>query len=140
MQASDRVPDADFRGFGSRRAAVHRAEAYMRAHVRNPLRVSSLCQLLGVSERGLRNAFYDVHGKSPKRWMLAMRLEQVRQALENSGTPAATVTGIATAYGFYDLGRFAVTYRSAFGEAPSATLRNASRKTTSARPPLRGDD
>jgi transcriptional regulator GlxA family with amidase domain len=113
---------------GSRRAAVARAEAYMREHVTKPLRVSSLCQLVGLSERGLRNAFYDVHGQSPKRWMLAMRLQQVRRALSESPPAAATVTGIATAHGFSELGRFAATYRNAFGEAPSDTLRKRTAK------------
>jgi hypothetical protein len=32
------------------------------------------------------------------------------------------VTGIATEFGFFELGRFAVRYRERFGEKPSETL------------------
>lgn len=101
---------------------VERAEAYVRAHFDTPVPVSRLCQVLGVSERGLRNAFQGVRGLGPKRSMLAMRLQGVHRALSELTAEPTTVTRIATGYGFYELGRFAGIYRGAFGEAPSATL------------------
>jgi len=39
-----------------------------------------------------------------------------------------TVTEVATALGFVELGRFSVEYRKAFGESPSETLRQAFRE------------
>jgi transcriptional regulator GlxA family with amidase domain len=116
----------------SRQEAVGRAEAYLRANMGTPVPVSKLCRLVGLSERGLRNAFYGVHGVSPKRWMLAARLQDVRRALTEGATGSTTVTGVATDCGFYELGRFAATYKEAFGEAPSATLRGTGRKLATA--------
>jgi AraC family ethanolamine operon transcriptional activator len=107
----------------ARQEVVEHAEAYLREHMDGPVPLPRLCRIVGLSERALRNAFYSVRGMGPKRCMLAERLEGVRRALSDAGTRPTTVTGVATDYGFYELGRFAATYRKAFGEAPSVTLR-----------------
>lgn len=113
----------------SQRLVVERAEAYVRANLANPMRVTRLCKLLGVSERGLRNAFYGVRGMGPKRRMLALRLQGVHRALSEPARETTTVTRVATGYGFYELGRFAATYKHTFGEAPSETLYGTGRKS-----------
>ena len=102
---------------------VERAEACMRAHIAAPIPLFRLCRIVGISERGLRNAFYRVRGMGPKRCMVVERLEGVRKALRDSRTNPTTVTDAAMCHGFYELGRFAANYRKAFGEAPSETLR-----------------
>lgn len=103
------------------------AETYLRAHMNASVSVSTLCRIVGRSERGLRNAFHRVHGIGPKRWMLEERLHGARRALSEVRSRPMTVTGVATDHGFYELGRFAATYKQAFGEAPSQTLRGAGR-------------
>ena len=110
----------------SRLEAVARAEAYMRAHVGSQVPFSKLCRIVGLSERGLRNAFYHVRGMGPKRCLLAERLRGVRRALCDSTARSNTVTNIATEFGFKELGRFAALYRETFGEVPSETLRGSS--------------
>jgi transcriptional regulator GlxA family with amidase domain len=107
----------------SQQEAVEQAVAYMRAHMCDPIRLSRLCRIVGLSERGLRNAFYGVRGMSPKRCLVAERLQSARRALTDSEIKPTTVTSVATGYGFYELGRFAAAYKEAFGEAPSVTLR-----------------
>ena len=109
----------------ARRAVVERAEAYIRAHFDAPIPLARLCSVTGVSERGLRNAFYDVHSMSPKRWMQAERLMETQIALRAQRGAATTVTEVATEHGFYQLGRFAAIYKKTFGEAPSETLQAA---------------
>lgn len=113
----------------SRQQVVERAESYVRAHPDTAVPISRLCRIAGVSERGLRNAFHSVRGMSPKQYLLTERLHGVRRALTASGCQPTTVTDAATNYGFFELGRFAASYREAFGEAPSDTLRAAIRRS-----------
>jgi AraC-like DNA-binding protein len=115
----------------SRQVVVERAEAYVQSHMDAAVPVSTLCRVLGLSERALRNAFYTVRGMSPKRCIVAERLQRVRHDLRNESQRPVTITSVATRYGFYELGRFANSYRQAFGESPSATLRGAGRESTS---------
>ena len=102
---------------------INRLDAFLRDHLDEPLQLSQLCDVTGVSERSLRNACHAVCGTSPKRYLTRRRLEAVRQALERARPGEATVTRIATDHGFFELGRFAATYTSLFGERPSDTLR-----------------
>jgi AraC-like DNA-binding protein len=51
-----------------------------------------------------------------------MRL--VRRALKQADPDSTRVTDIATEFGFWELGRFAVKFRQIFGESPSAALRS----------------
>jgi transcriptional regulator GlxA family with amidase domain len=89
--------------------------------------MSALCRMTGLSERGLRNAFYSVRGVSPSRYIQAERLRRARYALTQASARPVTVTSVATNLGFYQLGRFAAAYKEAFGEAPSVTLRMSRR-------------
>jgi AraC-like DNA-binding protein len=102
---------------------VHRLDEFLQAHFDEPIYMSQLCDVTGVSERSLRNACHAVCGTSPKRYLTRRRMEAVRDALALARPGEATVTRIATDYGFYELGRFAAVYSSLFGERPSETLR-----------------
>ena len=115
--------------FASRQKVVERAEAYLHAHRGDAIPLSRLCRMVGLSERGLRNAFYTVRGMSPKRSMLLDRLQGVRHTLSDRCSRPTSVTGVATAFGFYELGRFSAIYKREFGEPPSETLRAAIRKS-----------
>ncbi len=109
----------------SRRRAVERAEAYLRAHTGDAVPVADLCRIVGLSERSLRDAFHALRGLSPKRCARSDRLREVRRELNAAAGRRITVTNIANRYGFFELGRFAGAYRQMFGELPSATLRRA---------------
>jgi AraC family ethanolamine operon transcriptional activator len=121
----ERARDVGRALYGTRNHIVRRAEAFFRSHVGEGVSVAQLSSVAGVSERSLRNAFYDVYTTSPKRYMKLWQLHQVRRALRRGDACTATVTDVATCYGFYELGRFAGAYKSLFGEVPSETLNKA---------------
>ena len=100
---------------------VARAEAWIDAHLTEPISVEDIASALGVSTRTLRLAFRRVRCCSPLRAIHLRRLDRVRTALA-AAKPGATVTDIATGFGFFELGRFAVRYRQRFNERPSQTL------------------
>ena len=108
-----------------RREAVEKTEAYLRTHAGAAIPIGELCRIVGLSERSLRNAFYDVHGMGPKRCLQDRRLQDARRAQRNAVPNRTTVTEVAAEHGFFELGRFARAYRELFGETPSATLREA---------------
>jgi transcriptional regulator GlxA family with amidase domain len=101
---------------------VQQAQALALASSDEPLHVSALCQLIGVSERTLRKAFLRVHGIPPCRHLRMLRLSNARRALLSADDTLTKVTEIAMSFGFAELGRFSVEYKKAFGESPSQTL------------------
>jgi transcriptional regulator GlxA family with amidase domain len=103
-------------------ALVERAEKLALADLDEPLHISALCRALAVSERTLRKVFHKTYGVPPCRHLRMLRLSQARRALLSADGTLATVTEIATSFGFVELGRFSVEYRKAFGESPSQTL------------------
>jgi transcriptional regulator GlxA family with amidase domain len=100
------------------------------ASVDEPLHVSALCHVIGVSERTLRKAFHRVHGVPPCRHLRMLRLSNARRALLSADGALANVTEIAMSFGFAELGRFSVEYKKAFGESPSQTLYRAPQART----------
>ena len=107
----------------ARQEIVERAEGLLRASGRESVSLKQLCREIGIKERTLRNAFYDVRGLSPMRFAMRERLNDARRRLQGVGLEKGAVTRVATEYGFYELGRFAGSYKAVFGETPSETLR-----------------
>lgn len=104
-------------------AVIARFEELLAANHEQPLYLAEICAATGVSERTLRVCCQQHLGMGPVHYLWLRRMHLARRALRLADPAAATVTGIATEFGFWELGRFAVEYRTLFGEPPSASLR-----------------
>ena len=111
---------------GQYQRIVDRALRMTRRRTEEPIRIAEICRAAGVSPRTLLRAFRAVHGATPYRYLCSLRLLDARRILSAATGEPPTVTEVATRFGFVELGRFAVAYRSAFGKSPSATLRRSS--------------
>jgi AraC-like DNA-binding protein len=99
-----------------------RFEESLSKHIDQKLKMPALCAEIGVPERSLRMCCAKFLGVSPTRYHLLRRLNKARSALRRADPSTATVAEVARNHQFLELGRFAVMYRTTFGESPSVTL------------------
>jgi AraC-like DNA-binding protein len=116
-------PVHDRRAYRHHARVMRRFEQVLQANLEGPFYMTELCAAVGVSHSTLRTCCQEHLGMGPKRYLLLRRMHLARRALLRGGPKSTTVTEIATNYGFWELGRFAVAYRALFGESPSAALR-----------------
>jgi AraC-like DNA-binding protein len=115
---------------GHRAGVMGRLEDTLRAKSDEPLYMAELCAAVGATYWTLRDCCLEYLGTSPKRYLWMRRMNLARRALRSADPEHTTVTEIATNYGFWELGRFSVAYRSLFGESPSAALRRTPDSST----------
>ena len=107
----------------SRRQAIRKIKNFLAAHPREPVPVSRLCSIGGVSERTLQYAFREHYGVTPKTYLNNYRLNGIRRELWKSDPDSTRINDIASLWGFWHMGQFAADYRKLFGELPSETLK-----------------
>lgn len=102
-------------------AAIGHVTEYIVGHLDQPITLSDLERVSGLSARTLQVAFRRAHGCSPREWIRRRRLVVARERLlvADKGT---TVVAVALASGFTRPGAFATAYTQRFGESPSDTL------------------
>jgi AraC-like DNA-binding protein len=106
-----------------RATIMRRLEEVLTSTPDRPLYMPQLCRTVGASYTRLHDCCQEYLGMSPKHYLWLRRMHLVRRVLQRADAEKTTVTEIATDHGFWELGRFAVAYRSLFGESPSAALR-----------------
>ena len=110
------------RGRATRQHGLQRAIEYLRSAGPASVSVADLCRAACVTERTLQYAFRETFGVSPLRLLHLRRFHAARQRLLGAVSKTNTVKDIALEHGFYQMGRFAIRYKSLFGESPSESL------------------
>ncbi|MBF4613022.1 helix-turn-helix transcriptional regulator [Curtobacterium sp. VKM Ac-1376] len=105
---------------------VQQAQAWIAEHCDRQLQLADVCDAVGVSSRTLQENFMQHAGTSPMAYLLRVRLDRVRIALQLAEASQTTVADVAHRWGFRHMGRFSSTYFQRFDEYPKKTLRTSS--------------
>lgn len=100
---------------------------YVSANLDQPVSLSDMEHVSGLSARMLQNAFKERFGCSPMEWLRNERLNLVHHRLQTA-IAGDSVTSIALSCGFTQMGRFSSYYLQRFGQSPSETLLKAKQK------------
>ena len=98
--------------------------AWIEANIHQPITLTCLEKLSGLSGRSLQTVFRKKYQCTPMQWVKLRRLEYVFKRLSDPDS-TANVTAIAIECGFNHLGYFANDYYRRFGEYPLETLTKA---------------
>ncbi|MBA8990169.1 AraC-like DNA-binding protein [Curtobacterium pusillum] len=101
---------------------VREAVEYMHAFAHTPITTTDVAEHVGLSVRGLQQAFQRQVGSAPNGMLRGIRLDRVREELRRSAPGEVTVAAVAVRWGFAHLGRFSGAYAARFGEYPRDTL------------------
>ncbi len=107
-----------------------RFESLLETQLTQDLSLTEIGTALGVSARFLQRCCEEHLGMSPAFYIRLRRMQLAYRGLRTRAPDGEGVAQVARRHGFRHLGRFAETYRTLFGELPSATLRRGANETT----------
>jgi len=101
---------------------VREAVEYMHAYAHTPITTTDVAEHVGLSVRGLQQAFQRQVGTAPNAMLRGIRMDRVHEELVRAAPGQLTVASVAVRWGFAHLGRFSAAYHQRFGEYPRDTL------------------
>lgn len=121
-------PDAFIEAGSSSTASMNGATLdqlcdYILTNIAKRITMTQLETISGSSSRTLQYQFKRRFNCSPMRWVIQKKLEACRELYLNPHSNES-VTAVALAFGFTNLGNFARMYAAQFGELPSETLKS----------------
>ncbi len=97
---------------------------YLKVNSLMDISVTHLTEYLDVSERTVQYAFLERYGVTPKSYLNALKLNEVRKLLIDPYNKEY-ISNVARKSGFNHPGQFSIDYKKLFGESPSTTVSNA---------------
>jgi AraC family transcriptional regulator len=94
-----------------------RVEDYVRENVAQPISLSKLSEIAGLSKRHFLRAFLERTGATPYQYVIGLRIEEAKRLLSEC---RGNVTEVALASGFGHLQHFSTTFTNVTGMTPSA--------------------
>lgn len=96
---------------------------FMECNLDQPLSLTTLATVSGLSTRVLQNEFQKNFACSPTQWIKQLRLSRAHM-LFNKTAFNASVTSVAASCGYTNFSEFSRQYQEMFGELPSQTIKN----------------
>ncbi|MBL7261208.1 helix-turn-helix domain-containing protein [Paractinoplanes lichenicola] len=100
--------------------ALRRVRDHIDRHSAEPLTLTGLAALSGMSRFHLVRAFQAAYGETPMRYLSRRRIARAQELLRYANL---TVTEVCMAVGFASLGSFSSRFRALVGESPRAYQR-----------------
>jgi AraC family transcriptional regulator len=114
------VRHASDRRLGLAKTQLSRVTDFMRDNLDQPIRLSDLSRLAGLSSSQFARAFRISTGTTPHKWFLDARIERAKVMLADR---SRNLVDIALETGFSEQSHFNRTFRAATGAAPNAWRR-----------------
>ncbi|MCU0532937.1 MAG: AraC family transcriptional regulator [Hydrococcus sp. Prado102] len=114
--ASEGVPQSSPSLKSDTIARIHHAKQIIHSRLDNPLSLTELAALVGLSDRTLRRGFKELFGTTVFSYLTAMRMEKAERYLRERNM---TVAEVANLVGYAHLGHFAAAFKRKYGIAPS---------------------
>jgi len=95
---------------------------WLRENYMNPITLSDMASISGVSIRRMQHAVRVETGLTPTEVLRDIRMQAAHRALVRADPQTTTVARIAHSCGITHLGRFSQQYRAKYGHSPSQTL------------------
>jgi AraC-like DNA-binding protein len=97
--------------------ALRRVHDHIDLHFADPITLSDLAALVGMSKFHLVRVFRTVYGETPMRYLSRRRIERAQDLLRSANL---TVTEICMLVGYSSLGSFSTRFTELVGESPIA--------------------